>query len=152
MATATNIHKPDVTAWTFDSVEDCVAGIKKSIFDAVQEVITLAQKDGAKVSFGIEWGRHPDDPREHEGSDGRGGPQIDDPMVLLIDLPLGPSEDDYATWRVSLGDAVDDLIGLYEHPHSGKITGFDAVRCASVRDALHTLADRINSRLKIPTE
>ncbi len=145
MATATNIHPPDVTTWNIDSVEACVEGIKAAIMAAVQEVITEAQKGGVRVTFGVvEW------PDPDEPSDGKGKVQPGDPSTLLIDLPIGPSDLDDAVWNFSLDDAVNDLIDLYEGGADRKISGHDAVKCAAVRDALRQLADRIDERLDMP--
>lgn len=136
------VHEPDVTTWELDSLDAVISALEDSVKNAVQEVVRLACQDKADISFGIEWSSD-----EDEGSDGRGGPEITDPMVLLIDLPLGPQQDVDATWRVSLEDAITNLIELHERGVGGRIEGKIGERIAELRDGLRRLADRLDERI-----
>ena len=89
----------------------------------------LGQAVGGKVTETIieEFTEYPPDlflPIEWSGSDGRdgiGGPPVDDPLLIYVDLSLGASSDDNVVWSASFREMVEDMIDMNAHRDTGLV-------------------------------
>lgn len=81
-------------------------------------------------------------------SDGRGGPKIQDPLTIYLDLPLSDSED-CAHWSVSLVDLISDFIESIENWHTHTVDDPKNIEmCRALATALREQADRLNAVCK----
>ena len=92
------------------------------------------------VDFPIQWGKD---------SDGRGNPQVVDPAVMVISVPLAEDPDDDPEFELPLIDAINDLLwmnrcgGLPEgevHPDAHQF-----LRCLA--DRLREIASHIDNEI-----
>jgi hypothetical protein len=83
-----------------------------------------------------------------EDTDGWGGPQPSDPLLLYLRLPALGDPDDGPMWALSLESIVDDCLSFWRGDDDGGEMFPGSVDSAkTLRDALRALADRIDTAI-----
>jgi hypothetical protein len=72
-----------------------------------------------------------------------------DPVMLRIDLGLGPSEGEPATFAVSLEGVIDDVIESFEWAGTGQVDLKGAAICQAIAGRLRQLADKLEGACKM---
>ena len=133
-------HSPKVNLreWVFDALEEL--DLDELIKKVASEAINCALEEPARAWIPALWS-------DIGSEDGIGGPLVDDPLTIYIELPLGETEDNNPVWALSLSAAVDDFIEgkiCCGGPDEGKITARPGDSALRLRDALRAEAQKID--------
>jgi len=114
--------------------------------DKLDDLLSQIMKEGMEIAiteykcnawFPIEWG----------DSDGVGGKTPDDPTMIYVELPIGPSDEENPRWSFHLSDLVDSIIDLHEEGEQGPLGSKGRKSAVAVRDSLRRLADQLDAAL-----
>lgn len=76
-----------------------------------------------------------------------GGETPDDPTMIYVELPIGPSDEENPRWSFHLSDLVDSIIDLHEEGEQGPLGSKGRKSAVAVRDSLRRLADQLDAAL-----
>ncbi len=83
--------------------------------------------------------------------DGLGGPPVDDPAVLYVEIPFS-DDDSTPTWKILLDEAVEDFVDGVSSIN-GQIEDPEKIGIAKgLSDRLRSFADRIDAAINIPQD
>lgn len=137
----------DLCEWEFFTTDDPMGGLRdilmKGFAAHITEVLRAQfEEDPPILHLPFMWS---------DRSDGMGGPKVDDPAMLHLNIQLGAGEDG-VTYACSLEDVVDDMINDLVNRGTKKVEDTEGQEiCVRIAIRLRELADKLNAACAMET-
>lgn len=129
--------------WNLPTIEKHMEAYRELLSEALEEGMAIATEEyKCNAWFPIVYGR----------TDGQGGPCVDDPDVVYVELPLGEGMDNNPRWKFALSELIEHFVEMYECGDGGSIESDDRHILVSMRDHMRRLAEVLDEALTRPIE